>query len=185
MAYFSSKSTWLSLIEGVEPPAAPLPPEDLHLDLLPARGDADSESAEPGWEAVDAEGLRVAQGLRHRLFFQHREWEFGPALLRDNFRLARLQANPEEALAYYGFARHVAQALAEECGHLAFLPAWLEADRLIADTQLHLGNAEGCRAYAREGLDLIRRNKFAAPIEERVAQLTEKFLKLLGYSVSP
>ena len=182
MAYFSSKSTWLSLIEGAEPAAAtpyvaPLPPEDSHPHLFPAPGEG--EAAEQSWDGVDVEGLRIAQGLRHRLFFQHREWEFGPALLRDNFRLARLQSNPEEALAYYGFARHVAQALVEEYGQAAFLPAWLEATRLISEIHRRMGNFESAATYARAGLDTLKKNKFDASLELHITKLSISFAKLL------
>ena len=186
MAYFSPKSTWLSLVDGQENP--PLRPRDLEEKALafedyrpcfPGMGDLD-EAGPAALGADDLESLRITQGLRHRLFFHFREWEFGPALLEDHIKLAQAQSNPEEALAHYCHARHVAQTLVEKCGQGGFLLAWLETDRVIAEIHHLIGQNESCAVYAKEGLETIKKNRFDSSMDLRITKLAIRFFKLLG-----
>jgi hypothetical protein len=61
----------------------------------------------------DLETLKNQRDLRHRLFFHHREWEFGPSLFEDNIQLARAQSDSQEAVVFYEEARLVAKTLSE------------------------------------------------------------------------
>jgi hypothetical protein len=189
MAYFSSKSTWLSLVEGPEAwshgDGHPLSFQDYRPGIpspaVPtgaAEGDADGAEADAGH--VDLEQLRLTRELRHRLFFQHQEWEFGPALLKDLLLLARSEANVEEALAYYCQARHVAKVLVEECDRPEFLTSWLETDRMIAELHHLQGNFDSCAMYAQEGLGKIKCSKFAPSMDMRITRLAIRFFQLLG-----
>lgn len=188
MAYFSSKSTWLSLVEGPEAwshgDGQPLSLQDYRPGIPSPAGaaerDADGDCADSSSGHVDLEQLRLTRELRHRLFFQHQEWEFGPALLRDLLLLARGEANVEEALAYYCQARHVAKVLVEECGLPEFLPSWLDTDRMIAELHHLQGNFDSCAMYAQEGLGKIKCNKFAPSMDMRITRLAIRFFQLLG-----
>jgi hypothetical protein len=192
MAYFSSKSTWLSLVEAGVPAVRP---EDIRLDgslaggpdgfALPspdfspvpaARDDGPAERAADTPEDLDY--LRITIELRHRLFFHYREWEFGPALLDDHLRLARTQTDPEEALAHYCHARHVAVTLVSKLGQEDFRLAWIETDRVIAEIHALIGNADSSAMYAREGLRAIKEGRFAADHDMRITKLAIRFLQL-------
>ena len=118
MSYFSSKSTWLSLVDSGRPARDPgsirldglrspgpdgfaLPDPD--FVAVPAAPDGNREGAgralplaDEGLlaapeSAEDLDHLRITIDLRHKLFFHFREWEFGPALLEDHLRMARAQ----------------------------------------------------------------------------------------------
>ncbi|MEO7424149.1 MAG: hypothetical protein ABI036_03115, partial [Fibrobacteria bacterium] len=128
----------------------------------------------------DIEYLRITLDLRHRLFFHFREWEFGPALLEDHLRLAQAQTDPEEALAQYCHARHVAVTLVHKYDQETYRLAWIEADRVIAEIHNLIGNDESCTLYAREGLDAIKGGKFSSYLDMRITKLTVRFLNLLG-----
>jgi hypothetical protein len=128
----------------------------------------------------DIEYLRITLDLRHRLFFHFKEWEFGPALLEDHLRLAQAQTDPEEALAQYCHARHVAVTLVRKYDQETYRLAWIEADRVIAEIHNLIGNDESCTLYAREGLDAIKGGKFSSYLDMRITKLTVRFLNLLG-----
>jgi len=128
----------------------------------------------------DLDYLRITRDLRHRLFFHFKEWEFGPALLEDHIRLAQAESDPEEALASYCHARHVAVTLVNRNAQTNYLIAWLEADRVIAEIHNLLGNFESCALYAKEGLGAIKKNKFPATLDMRITKLTITFFNLLG-----
>lgn len=191
MAYFSSKSTWLSLVEGTEAWAngdgSPLSLQD-YRPGIPFPGAAETSPGLREEEAdahdfdapADPEQLRLTRELRHRLFFQHREWEFGPALLGDLLALAKSESDAEEALAYYCQARHVAKTLVEECDRPEYLSSWLETDRVIAELHHLRGNFDSCAMYAREGLETIKKNKFAPEMDMRITRLAIRFFQLLG-----
>lgn len=183
MSYFSSKSTWLSLVEAQESPVRAHDGKSLSFEdyrpCFPGLGE-DAENVGGIHGAEDPESLRITRDLRHRLFFHFKEWEFGPGLLEDNLRLAQAQSNPEEALAHYCHARHVAKTLVEKCGQEEFLMAWLETDRIIAEVHHLIGQLESCAVYAQEGLDTIRKNRFDASMDLRITKLAIRFFKLLG-----
>lgn len=186
MAYFSPKSTWLSLVDGQEnPPLRPRDRDDKALAFedyrpcFPGLGGHD-ESEPLAFVAEDTESLRITQELRHRLFFHFKEWEFGPALLEDHLKLAQAQCIPEEALAQYCHARHVAKTLVERWGQGGYLMAWLETDRIIAEIHQLIGQNESCAVYAREGLETIKKNRFDASMDLRITKLAIRFFKLLG-----
>jgi hypothetical protein len=201
MAYFSSKSTWLSLVEGPESWQRGAGRSAIDPEIRPGACAPDSEASAPvtagleagavGFEESDAgveglsghedlEQIRQTRELRHRLFFQHQEWEFGPALLADLFKLARAETRTEEALAFYCQARHVAKTLVTMCDKPEFLTAWLESDRVIAELHHLLGNFDSCAVYAREGLGTIKLNKFEKADEMRITRLAIRFFQLLG-----
>ena len=199
MSYFSSKSTWLSLVDAAGTPSdeggipgshAPgldglsLSFEDFrpchpaqsgdapHRDFT-AAGNGSSDTAE------DLDYLRITLELRHRLFFHFKEWEFGPALLEDHMRLAQAQTDPEEALAHYCQARHVAVTLVEKCGQSEFRLAWIETDRIIAEVHALIGNTESSRVYAKEGLEAIKGGKWESAMDMRITKMAIRFLNLL------
>lgn len=201
MAYFSPRSTWLSLVDGSGSPGSerPRPDADTPLDglslsfedfrpCLPADGDGpDSDASNAAREGVsdtaeDLDYLRITLELRHRLFFHFKEWEFGPALLEDHLRLARAQTDPEEALAHYCQARYVAVTLVDKYARESFRLAWIEADRVIAEIHNLIGNDDSCAVYAREGLEAIKSGRFSSSLDMRVTKLTVRFLNLLGRS---
>lgn len=183
MAYFSPKSTWLSLVEGQENLAPAHDGQSLSFEdyrpCFPGLGDADEGRPSLG-EAKDQESLRITRELRHRLFFHFKEWEFGPGLFEDNLNLAQAQTNPEDALAHYCHARHVAKTLVERWGQEGFLMAWLETDRVIAEIHQLIGQTDSCGMYAREGLETIKKNRFDASMDLRITKLAIRFFKLLG-----
>ncbi len=220
MAYFSSKSTWLSLVDASDPAVLSGDAPGADSSSEGARGteakdgDAritgaaespfqhvadgaplDFQDYRPCFEPTDSNGspippetmtaedidyLRITRDLRHRLFFHFKEWEFGPALLEDHLRLAQAQSDPEEALAEYCRARHVAVTLVERWEQERFLLAWIEADRVIAEIHQLIGNDESCEMYAKEGLDRIKRNRFGSDLDMRITRLTVRFFNLLG-----
>ncbi|MDQ3000061.1 MAG: hypothetical protein M3Y08_02190 [Fibrobacterota bacterium] len=199
MSYFSSKSTWLSLVDsaGTLPreaqiPGSPAPALDgLSLSFedfrpcLPAQsGDAsprDFTAAGNGSSDTteDLDYLRITLELRHRLFFHFKEWEFGPALLEDHMRLAQTQTDPEEALVYYCQARHVAVTLVEKCGQSEFRLAWIETDRIISEVHALIGNTESSRVYAKAGLEAIKGGRWESDMDMRITKLAVRFLNLL------
>jgi hypothetical protein len=182
MAYFSPKSTWLSLVEGQENPVPAADPalsfED-YRPCFPGLGGHDEDEG-PSIVAEDTESVRITRDLRHRLFFHFKEWEFGPGLLEDNLRLAQAQSTPEEALLHYCHARFVAKTLVERWDRKEFLLAWLETDRIIAEVHQLIGQQESCALYAREGLETIKGNRFEAGMDLRITKLAIRFFKLLG-----
>ncbi|MDB5050340.1 MAG: hypothetical protein JWO30_3411 [Fibrobacteres bacterium] len=198
MAYFSAKSTWLSLVDGAGNPGAEArkPESATPLDGLalsfedfrpcfPAEGQgigSDSTATKDGVtdSAEDLDYLRITLELRHRLFFHFKEWEFGPALLEDHLRLAQAQTDPEEALAHYCQARHVSVTLVDKHDQPSYRLAWIEADRVIAEIHDLIGNVESCAVYAKEGLEAIKRGKFPSSLDMRITKLTVRFLNLLG-----
>jgi hypothetical protein len=201
MAYFSSKSTWLSLVEGPEnllhgdshADGHPLSFQDYRPALAssealkdvpvpsgPGEGDTEGDAYDPSEGHIDMEQLRLTRELRHRLFFQHQEWEFGPALLSDLLLLGRGAINKEEALAHYCQARHVAKVLVEQCDRPEFLVSWLETDRMIAELHHLLGNFDSCAMYAQEGLGKIKCSKFDPSMDMRITRLAIRFFQLLG-----
>lgn len=199
MAYFSARSTWLSLVDGAGQIGAEVPESEtatpldgISLSFEDFRPCFPAESSGPGSNpneapaetvtdsAEDLDYLRITLELRHRLFFHFKEWEFGPALLEDHLRLAKAQTDPEEALAHYCHARHVAVTLVEKCGQPTFRLAWIEADRIIAEIHDLIGNDDSCAVYAREGLDVIKSGKFSSTLDMRITKLTVRFLNLLG-----
>jgi hypothetical protein len=193
MAYFSSKSTWLSLVDGG---LAHANPSTLRLDgshtagpdgfALPspdftpvsARDDA-APAAGPVDTQEDLDYLRITIELRHRLFFHFKEWEFGPALLEDHIRLARAQSDPEAALEHYCLARHVAATLVGKLELEDYRVAWIETDRVIAEIHALIGNDESCAVYAREGLKAIKQGRFSANHDMRITKLAIRFISLL------
>ena len=187
MAYFSSKSTWLSLVEGASPQSItpddfPLPLEDFS-PCLPALSSLEEDMAAgemgPAGPA-DHEHLRLTRDLRHRLFFHHREWEFGPGLFEDSLKLAQSQSHPKTALAHYEEVRRVAKALVEEFGQADFLPPLLETLRILAEIHQLMEDKEGCETRAKEGLETIRGHKFDASLDLRITKLAMRFFSLLG-----
>ncbi len=206
MSYFSSKSTWLSLVDadgnGAGKPARdasarmgfsrgpdgiPQPDPDFVAVPAPPSGSpaaAASPLAEEGImgaaeSAEDLDHLRITIDLRHKLFFHFREWEFGPALLEDHVRMARAQTDPEEALAEYCLARHVAVTLVGKLGQEEHRLAWIEVDRVIAEIHVLIGNLDSAGVYAREGLQAIKNGRFGAEHDMRITRLAIRFLKLL------
>jgi len=186
MSYFSERATWLSLVDG---PEYLLPESEVsasHFEEIrpPAESAAPAGaipfSAKSVSPSEDPDQLRLTTELRHRLFFQHGELEFGPALFQDLLKLARAENDPEESLACYCRARQVAKQLAEQTERACFLAAWLEADRIIAEIHHHRGNPGGCSMYAREGLDTIKKNKFEPSMDMRITRLAVRFSDLLG-----
>jgi hypothetical protein len=197
MAYFSARSTWLSLVDGNGIPGAnSRKPEPASLDGLalsfedfrpcfPAEGKSIGSDSVPvsatgaSDTAEDLDYLRITLELRHRLFFHFKEWEFGPALLEDHLRLAQAQTDPEEALVHYCQARHVAVTLVDRYGEEGFRLAWIEADRVIAEIHALIGNVDSSAMYAREGLRTIKEGRFTADHDMRITKLAVRFLKLL------
>lgn len=212
MSYFSSKSTWLSLVDAAHFPSAagaeaPRPDSSPALDgmalsfedyrpCFPAEGGSIGSSGAPvsggsgGSDAAasgecvadsaeDLDYLRITIDLRHRMFFHFKEWEFGPALLEDHLRLAQAQSDPEDALAHYCHARHVAVTLVDRHDQPSYRLAWIEANRVIAEIHLLIGNLESCAVYAREGLQAIKAGKFTADYDMRITKLAVRFLNLL------
>lgn len=209
MSYFSSKSTWLSLVDaahltqsgGAE---APRPESKPALDgmalsfedyrpCFPADGAGIGSSGAPAFggasdtasdgrvpdTAEDLDYVRITIDLRHRMFFHYKEWEFGPALLEDHLRLAQAQTDPEDALAHYCHARHVAVTLVERHDQPSYRLAWIEANRVIAEIHALIGNRESCAVYAKEGLQAIKAGKFTADYDMRITKLAVRFLNLL------
>ena len=112
-------------------------------------------------EAIsDMEAFKTQRDLRHRLFFHHKEWEFGPALLTDNIRLARAQHKPQEAITYYEEARSTAKALVENFGEAEYVPAWLEVNRVLAEIYSLVDQSDKSVFYAREGLMALKKGRF-------------------------
>lgn len=184
MSYFTPKSTWLSLVDGPGNAAPAHDGKTLSFEdyrpCFPGLGEAGEEDAAPAVSGCqDLESLRITRDLRHRLFFHFKEWEFGPALLEDHLLLAQAQTDPEEALAHYCHARHVARTLVERWDREEFLLSWLEADRIIAEIHALIGNRESCALYAREGLDTIKRNRFDSSMDMRITKLAVRLFKLL------
>lgn len=205
MSYFSPKSTWLSLVDAGKPArdaaslrigfsrsrgpgGFALPDPD--FVAVPAAGAAEgadiaaSPLAEEGLmgaaeSAEDIDHLRITIDLRHKLFFHFREWEFGPALLEDHVRMARAQTDPEEALAEYCLARHVAVTLVGKLGQEEHRLAWIEVDRVIAEIEVLIGNMESAAVYAREGLKAIKNGRFGPEHDMRITRLAIRFLNLL------
>lgn len=192
MSYFSSKSTWLSLVDTAGPSGAEASLPDVSapgLDGLtlsfedfrpcfPDGGDP-SFAGGPAETAEDLDYLRKTKDLRHRLFFHFKEWEFGPGLLEDYLRLAQSQTDTEEALLHYCLARHVAVTLVEKGDQPAFRLAWIETDRIIAEIHQLVGNDLSRDMYAREGLEAIRKGKFSSALDMRITKLAIRFLNLL------
>jgi hypothetical protein len=209
MSYFSPKSNWLSLVEAAQPTgseaahpdADPVPALDgLALSFedfrpcFPAAGtrlggprDGDVSPDAPAAQdigkvadtAEDLDYLRITMELRHKLFFHFKEWEFGPALLEDHLRLAQAQTVPEEALAHYCQARHVAVTMVDKHDQPTYRLAWIEADRVIAEIHDLIGNSESCALYAKEGLQAIKQGKFSGDYDMRITKLAVRFLNLL------
>jgi hypothetical protein len=204
MSYFSSKSTWLSLVDSAQttgseaskPDAQPLDGLALSFEdfrpCFPAdgagigasRAGTDPNDGRIGFgetadTAEDLDYLRVTMELRHRLYFHFKEWEFGPALLEDHLRLAQAQTDPEEALVHYCHARHVAVTLVDKHDQPGYRLAWIEADRVIAEIHDLIGNVESREMYAKEGLLAIKQGKFTADYDMRITKLAVRFLKLL------
>lgn len=206
MSYFSSKSTWLSLVDAGKPsrlsesnrPGALRPPGPDGFALPggdftavpeagPGRADAAASPgslAEEGLlgaseSAEDLDHLRITIDLRHKLFYHFREWEFGPALLEDHLRMARAQTDPEEALSEYCLARHVAVTLVEKLGREERRLAWIETDRVIAEIHVLIGNLDSAGVYARDGLQAIRNGRFGSEHDMRITRLAIRFLNLL------
>jgi hypothetical protein len=186
MSYFSHRATWLSLVES---------PESLESrdEERKNQENPDGFSLSSGWTSTpdlyeddssatveDTAQLEVMRDLRHRLFFHHGESEFGPTLLADTLRLARSQTDSEEAVAWYCQARQVAQSLVEKQGDAAFILAWIEIDHVLAEMQSARGNFESSAMYAREGLDIIKRNRFGVEREARVTELAVRLFRILG-----
>jgi hypothetical protein len=211
MSYFSSKSTWLSLVDAGKPARDPAPirldgshawgpdgfalpdPDFVAVPAAPAgTGEAAPAGPRPEAASLAAEGmlaapesaedldhLRITIDLRHKLFFHFREWEFGPALLEDHLRMARAQTDPEEALAEYCLARHVAVTLVGKLGKEEHRLAWIETDRVIAEIHVLIGNLDSAALYAREGLKAIKNGRFGADHDMRITRLAIRFLNLL------
>lgn len=188
MSYFSPHATWMSLVESQEPESTTEPdwsalqwPSQRTDDWKAGRGCAWTLPGSDGEPLGDAElvQLRSNRELRHRLFFHHREWEFGPALLEDDVRLAQAAGNPEEAMEHYCYARHTAKTLAEEYGEADFLPAWLELDLRIAEIHRLMDQHDSAAVYAREGLKTLRRNRFPAGMDAFITKLAFRFMRLL------
>ncbi|MBW8890366.1 MAG: hypothetical protein JF616_21645 [Fibrobacteres bacterium] len=207
MSYFSPKSTWLSLVDAgkparesaplrIDPPRSHGPdgfalpdPDFVAVPPLPAEGgDSASSGSSPVAEegmmgaaesAEDLDHLRITIDLRHKLFFHFREWEFGPALLEDHVRMARAQTDPEEALAEYCLARHVAVTLVGKLGQEEHRLGWIEVDRVIAEIEVLIGNLDSAAVYAREGLKAIKNGRFGAEHDMRITRLAVRFLNLL------
>jgi hypothetical protein len=74
----------------------------------------------------------------------------------------------------------VAKTLVERWGKSAYLLAWLETDRIIAEIHQLIGQNESCAIYAKEGLDTIKKNRFDASMDLRITKLAIRFFKLLG-----
>jgi hypothetical protein len=194
MSYFSSKSTWLSLVDGGQPARDPnalrldgfhaAGPEGFALprpDFVPVPDAADAEDGTPAGETAapgDLDDLRITIELRHKLFFHFREWEFGPALFDDYLAMARAQSNPDEALAQYCLARHVAVTLVEKLGHEEYRLPWIETDRVIAEIHALIGNSDSAAVYANEGLKAIKNGRFGADHDMRITRLAVRFLRL-------
>jgi hypothetical protein len=135
---------------------------------------------EGGETPPDREALQNQRDLRHRLFFHHGEWEFGPALIEDNVRLARAQNRAPEAAAHYEEARLVAKSLAEDYGEESYLPAWLEVNRILSEIHSLMEQGEKSVFYAREGLQALRGARFDASLDPFITKLTVRFWDLLG-----
>lgn len=183
MSYFSLSATWLSLVESPEHVGEAKAHRENTEDFSPVTGwTSTSELFENNAEPIseDIAQLEVMRDLRHRLFFHHGEREFGPILLQDTLRLARAQSDGDEAIAWYCQARQIAQNLAEHEGEAAYVLAWVEIDHHLAELQAVRGNDESSAMYAREGLDIIKRNRFGAEREARVTELALRLFRILG-----
>jgi hypothetical protein len=128
----------------------------------------------------DLETLKNQRDLRHRLFFHHREWEFGPSLFEDNIQLARAQSDSQEAVVFYEEARLVAKTLSESYGEASFVPAWLEVNRVLAEIHDLLGQSEKTVFYAREGLMALKGGRFDSALDPFITKLAVRFWNLLG-----
>ncbi|GEM_PF-1827643 len=208
MSYFSSKSTWLSLVDAAQlggaeagksetapaldglalsfedfRPCFPADGAGIGASVSGSAGGSDAaEGQANGFVADTAEDLdylRITMDLRHRLFFHFKEWEFGPALLEDHLRLAQAQTDAEEALVHYCHARHVAVTLVDKHDQPNYRLAWIEADRVIAEIHDLIGNVDSREMYAKEGLQAIKQGKFTADYDMRITKLAVRFLKLL------
>ncbi len=183
MSYFSQRATWLSLVESPESHTQRDLSETLPQDYVPVANWVMSESSFEDEVEETTEGLlqlEVMCDLRHRLFFHHGEREFGPMLLRDTLRMARAQRDPEEAVSWYCRARQVAQTLAEQEGEAGPILSWIELDHLLAELQAARGMSESSAMFAREGLDIIKRNRFGSECEAKVTALAVRLFRLLG-----
>ncbi len=183
MSYFSSRSTWLGLVEFTSPYRYPMDEragtsED-YTPCLPASKtptlDSHSKDSNDSPEQLD-----TLKELRHRLVFYHNQWDFAAELLESNLKLARLQKDDQEALLHYCHARHIAKTLTERMAKTEFLPQWLEIDLIIAEIHQDLGNTESCRLYAQEGLDTIKRNKFPSILDLQITHMAIRFVELVG-----
>ncbi len=199
MAYFSSKSTWLSLVDagGALGNPANFRLDGMHTsgpsgfalpspDFTPVPGGQgplgprdDGPAPEAADSQEDLDYLRITIELRHRLFFHFKEWEFGPALFEDHLRLARAQSDPEAALENYCLARHVAVTLVKKLDQEDYRLAWIETDRVIAEIHTLIGNADSSAVYAREGLKAIKHGRFTSDHDMQITKLAVRFLNLL------
>ena len=165
------------------PASPPKAPPSVRPVRTPTAAASSSSDPDPDGRvpdtAEDLDYVRITLDLRHRMFFHFKEWEFGPALLEDHLRLAQAQTDPEDALAHYCHARHVAVTLVDRHDQPSFRLAWIEADRVIAEIHALIGNRESCALYAKEGLQAIKAGKFTADYDMRITKLAVRFLNLL------
>ncbi len=185
MSYFSPRSTWMSLVESpgsfsfVPDPCVASP--SLHSSMTRLTADWVHVEQDDEPEIIsDLETLKCQRDLRHRLFFHHREWEFGPSLLEDNIQLAQAQSNPQEAIAFYEEARLVAKSLAENYGESSFVPAWLEVNRVLSEIYNLQDQSDQSVFYAREGLQALKQGRFDSTLDPYITKLAVRFWSLLG-----
>ncbi len=183
MSYFSSKATWLSLLEDI--PATvkdtdwiPGAPHSENMEIF-AGADQSDWAGDPCAESENCDNLEQLVELRHNLFFHQKEWEYGPQLIRDNLTLARKQSDKEEALAYYCRARQVAESLTTEHRLTKALMAWLEIDLIICEIHQLMDQYESSDTYAREGLGLIKANRFPSALDPEITRFAIRFFRLL------
>ena len=186
MSYFSPRATWMSLVESpgsfsfTPEPGSALPSLKSAMSHLVSdwvKADAEGEKSEI---PSDLEALKSQRDLRQRLFFHHREWEFGPSLFEDNIQLARAQCDSQEAMVYYEEARLVAKTLAENYGESSFVPAWLEVNRVLAEIHELLDQGDKSVFYAREGLMALKSGRFDSAMDPFITKLAVRFWELLG-----
>ena len=185
MSYFSPRASWMSLVAApgsfsyTPEPGASIPSLDAAMSRL--NEDWLAEEPDRGEEIPSDLGiLQNQRDLRHRLFFIHHEWEFGSALFEDNIKLARAQSDPQEAIVFYEEARLVAKTLAENYGEAAFVPAWLQVNRLLAEIHGLLDQAEKTVFYAREGLQAMKSSRFDSSLDPFITKIAVRFWDLLG-----
>jgi hypothetical protein len=181
MSYFSPRASWISLVGSpgsfsFKPDSSPA-----MVSLAGAMSRLGNDwDGKDGENPADLKALQNQRDLRHRLFFHHREWEFGPALLEDDIRLARAQSSPSIAVAHYEEARLVAKTLAEDYGEESFVPAWLEINRVLAEIYSLTEQGDKSVFYAREGLQVLRGVRFDSSLDPFITKLTLRFWDLLG-----